>query len=108
MPSLDRRITVRRTVAGVNHFGEPETTVTDYPIWAGVADLSAFDVEQEGGTFTNRLRKWTVRYRADLAGASTDELSVLDGDATYNVTNLVRQQDGAERRRFMVLEGVAV
>ena len=106
--ALDRRITVRRTVAGTNAFGEPTETVTDYPVWAGIADLSAFDVEQEGGVFTARLRKWRVRYRADIAGATTAELSVIDGADTYNVTNIVRQRDGAERRRFMEIEGEAV
>ena len=105
---LDRRITVRRTVTGTNDFGESTETVTDFQVWAGVADLSAFDVESEGGTFTNRLRKWTIRWRSDFVSFDTSELSVIDGAEMFNVTNLVRQQDGAERRRFMLIEGVAV
>ena len=105
---LDRRITVRRTVTGTNDFGESTETVTDFQVWAGVADLSAFDVESEGGTFTNRIRKWTIRWRADFAALDTSELAVIDDGESYNVTNIVRQQDGAARRRMMIIEGVAV
>ena len=109
MPSLDRRITVRRSVADTNDFGEPTETVTDVQVWASVADLSAFDVESEGGTFSERLRKWTIRWRKDLATANTSEISVIeDGTLTYNVTNIVRQVQDAERKRTMVLEGIAV
>ena len=108
MPTLDRRITVRRTVQGTNAFGEYEETTTDYPVWASVSDLSAFDVESEGGTFTNRLRKWGIRWRADFAAIETAELSVIEGGLVYNVQNLVRQSEGEARRRMMSIEGVAV
>ena len=108
MPALDRRITVRRTVLDVNDFGETTETATDFPVWAGVGDLSAFDVESEGGSFTERLRKWEVRWRADFAAFDVDELAVIDGGETFNVTNLVRQREGQERRRMMLIEGVAI
>ena len=108
MPKLDRRITVRRTATTLNAFGEPSTTDTDYPVWAGVADLSAYDTESEGGTFNEALRKWEVRFRSEFADAPTDELVVIDGGLEYNVTNIVRQRNRAERRRFMVIEGVAI
>ena len=108
MPKLDRRITLRITEAGVNAFGEPTETETDHEIWAGVADLSAYDTESEGGTFNEALRKWEIRWRADLADAPTDELTVVDGGLEYNVTNIVRHRDRAERRRFMLIEGVAI
>ena len=108
MPTLDRRITVRRTVQTVNPFGEPVEETTDYPMWASVADLSAFDVEAEGGTFTERLRKWMVRWRADIAGFETHALTVIEGELSYNVTNIVRQREGAARRRFLLIEGVAI
>ena len=108
MPTLDRRITVRRTVYVPNAFGKPVETITNFPIWAGVADLSAFDVEQEGGVFDERLRRWDIRYRADFAAFTISELSVIDSDETFNVQNLVRQPDRGERRRFMKIEGVAV
>ena len=108
MPGLDRRVIVRRSVETSNQFGETVTTDTDYPLWAGVSDLSAFDVESEGGTFTKRLRKWTIRWRSDLEMADTSELTVVDGEIAYDVTNVVRQQDGKERRKMMILEGVAI
>ena len=108
MPALDRRITVRRSVEGTNDFGEYTETVTDFQAWASVADLSAFDVESEGGTFSKRLRKWMIRWRSDLATANTSELSVIDGSLTYSVTNIVRQIEGGERKRTMVLEGIAI
>ena len=108
MPALDRRIVVRRSATTVNDFGESETVEIDNPVWAGVADLSAFDTEERGGTFTERLRKWTIRWRSDFAALDTSELTVIDEGLSYNVTNIVRQQDGAARRRMMIIEGVAV
>ena len=108
MPTLDRRIVVRVAVDSVNDFGELVSTTVDHSVWAGVADLSAFDTEERGGTFTERLRKWTIRWRSDFAALGTEELTVIDGGQTYNVTNIVRQQDGAERRRFMLIEGVTI
>ena len=108
MPGLDRRVIVRRSVETSNQFGETVTTDTDYPLWAGVSDLEAFDVESEGGTFDKRLRRWTIRWRSDLAMALTSELSVVDNGISYDVLNVVRQRDGAERRKMMYLEGVAI
>ena len=108
MPGLDRRIVVRRATAGVNQFGEPTVTTADHGLWAEVADLSAFDVQDTGGTFVEAFRKWRIRWRSDLADAPTNEITVLDGGLSYNVTNIVRQEDRAERRRFMIVEGVAV
>ena len=40
MPTLDRRITVRRSVSDFNIYGEPETIVTDWPSWATRLDAS--------------------------------------------------------------------
>ena len=108
MPSLDRRIVLRVSGEETNSFGESETTTADYSVWAGVADLSAFDTEERGGTFSERLRKWTIRWRSDFAALDTSELTVIDEGLSYNVTNLVRQQDGAERRKMMLIEGVAI
>ena len=110
MPGLDRRIVVRVAVSGTNDFGEPTETTTDYPMWAGAADLSAFDVSEEGGEFTSRLRKWMVRWRSEIAVADlgTTQVRVIDDELIYNVTNIVRQQDGRARRRMMILEGEAV
>ena len=108
MPTLDRRIIVRRTVLGTNDFGETTEAATDFPVWAGVADLSAFDVESEGGSFDERLRRWDVRWRSDFASFPISELAVIDAGETFNVTNLVRQQEGRERRRMMLIEGVAI
>ena len=88
--------------------GESETASVDHSVFAGVADLSAFDVESEGGAFTNRLRKWSIRWRSDFAALGTEGLTVIDDGLSYNVTNIVRQQDRAERRRFMLIEGVAI
>ena len=80
MPTLDRRITVRRTVYGSRtHLARRRSRRSQTSlIWAGVADLSAFDVEQEGGTFDERLRRWDIRWRADFAAFTISELTVLD------------------------------
>ena len=108
MPQLDRRIALRTVTESTNGFGETTSTTVDVPIWASVADLSAFDTEEQGGVFTERLRKWTIRWRSDFAALDTSELTVIDEGLSYNVRNIVRQQDGKERRRFMLIEGVAV
>ena len=84
MPALDRRIVVRVATHDRNKAGELVEAHTDYPVWASVADLSAFDTEEAGGEFTEAIRKWTVRYRAEFVAATTDTLSVVDGDETYN------------------------
>ena len=108
MPQLDRRIVVRRLEQTINDFGEAVETFTDHGVWAGVADLSAFDTEAEGGIFTAAIRKWRIRWRADFAGVATNMLSVVDEGHSFNVTNVVEQRDRAERRRFMEIEGVAI
>ena len=108
MPALDRRIVVRVSVHSRNKVGELVEAHTDYPVWASVADLSALDTEEAGGVFTEAIRKWTVRYRAEFVAATTDALSVLDGGETYNVRNVVEQRERDERRRFIMIEGVAV
>ena len=109
MPALDRRIIVRITTSARDpETGELVESQDDFPVWATVADSSSFDTESQGGTFTTALRKFVVRWRREFDQASTDSLVILDGVQIFNVTNLVRQRDGAERRRFMSLEGVAV
>ena len=108
MPALDRRIVVRRSAETVNDFGESESVEIDTAVWASVADLSAFDTEGQGGAFTERLRKWAIRWRSDFAALDTSELTVIDEGLSYNVTNIVRQQDRAERRKMMLIEGVAI
>ena len=65
-------------------------------------------MESQGGTFNEALRRWETRWRADIAGFAVSELTVIEGGTTYNVTNLVRQRNRAERRRFMDIEGVAI
>ena len=107
MPGLDRRIVVQVAVTSVNVFGEPVHTRTDYPMWAGVADLSAFSVSEEGGQFTDRIRRWMVRWHREIFLTESTQVKVIDSGVTYGVINIVRQQDGRARRRMILIEGTS-
>ena len=52
LPTLDRWITVRRTLTTRDLFGEHDLDVIDYPQWATRLDLSQADKEQAGGVLT--------------------------------------------------------
>ena len=101
MPALDRRITVRRTVTTRNQFGESVETTTDYPQWATREDASQADKELAGGSLTQAVRAYIVRYRAELAEAITSELTVLDGGLTLDCTNITEASRRGERRKFL-------
>ena len=104
MPSLDRRIVVRRTVTARNQFGEAVETVTDFPQWATREDASQSDKEQAGGALTQAARAYLIRYRAELADAITSELSVVDGIITLDCTNITEATRLGERRKFLRVE----
>ena len=63
MPVLDRRITVRRSVSDFNIYGEPETIVTDWPVWATRLDASLLDAAQAGGQLDTASRTYIIRWR---------------------------------------------
>ena len=104
MPSLDRRIVVRRTVTARNQFGESEETLTNFPLWATREDFSQADKEEAGGVLTTATRGYVVRYRSEIADALTAELSVIDGTITLNATNVTEATVRGERRKFLRLE----
>ena len=104
MPSLDRRIVVRRTITARNQFGESVETTTDYPQWATREDFSQADKELAGGTLTLASRAYVIRYRAELADAATSELTVLDGGLTLDCTNITEASRRGERRKFLRVE----
>ena len=106
MPSLDRRIIVRRTVSAFDQFGESVETVTEYPQWATREDASQADKETAGGVLTLATRAYIVRYRAEIADALTSELSVVDDGLTLNATNVVEATLRGERRKFLRIEAV--
>ena len=106
MPTLDRRITVRRTFFTRNQFGENVATATDFPMWAGREDASQTDKESAGGALTQASRAYLVRYRPELADAITSELSVIDGTLTLDATNITEATRQGERRKFLRIEAV--
>ena len=107
MPSLDRRVVVRRTVTTRNSFGEAVQTVTDLPMWASRLDASVIDTSGEGGELTTSTRAYIVRWRRDLAEALVSELSVIEGGLTLNALNVMeRARERDERRRFLRIEAV--
>ena len=106
MPSLDRRIVVRRTVTARNLFGEQEVVVMDYPLWATRQDSSQLDKETAGGSLTLAARAYVVRYSSELADAITSEISVIDGALSLDATNIVEATRQGERRKFLRIEVV--
>ena len=106
MPSLDRRIVVRRTITARNQFGESVETTTDYPQWATREDFSQADKELAGGTLTLASRAYVIRYRAELADAATSELTVIDGSLALDATNIVEATRLGERRKFLLIEAI--
>ena len=104
MPSLDRRIVVRRTETRFNEYGEPTTTKTDFPVWATRIDRSQEDIEQAGGQIDQPARAYRLRWRREIAEAATSELSVIDSTLTLNATNVVEQTERGQRRRFITIE----
>ena len=105
MPALDRRVVVRRTTTTTNFFGEPESTVTDVPMWATRVDASLIDAATEGGDLNSATRTYVVRWRRDLVEALASDLSVIEGEQTLSVDNIIEQGDErAQRRRFLRLE----
>ena len=107
MPTLDRRITVRRTVSDFNQYGEAETIVTDWPSWATRLDASLLDAAQAGGSLDTASRTYIVRWRREIAEAQASQIFVLEGDATLKATNIIEQaRVRDERRRFLRIEVV--
>ena len=104
MSGLDRRITVRRSVSDFNIYGEPETIVTDWPVWATRLDASLLDAAQ-GGQLDTASRTYIIRWRREIAEATASQIFVLEGDATLNATNIVEQvRERDARRRFLRIE----
>ena len=107
MPALDRRITVRRAVTTTNSFGEPVESTTDYGVWATRLDASVIDAATEGGDVNTSTRTYVVRWRREIAEALTSELSVVEGERTFSVDNVIEQaRPRDERRRFLRIETV--
>ena len=107
MPTLDRRITVRRSVSDFNIYGEPETIVTDWPVWATRLDASLQDAAQAGGQLDTTSRTYVVRWRREIAEAQASQIFVLEGTAILNATNIVEQaREHDARRRFLRIEVV--
>lgn len=104
MPTLDRRIVVKRTVTTRNEFGEAVETVTDLPQWATREDFTQTDKELAGGVLTQASRSYIVRYRAEIADAITSEISVIDGGLTLDCTNITEATRQGERRKFLRIE----
>ena len=79
MPSLNRRITVRRSVTAANDFGEVVTTVTDFNVWAELRqDRLARNVDV-GGLYSLADRVWRVTFNQAFvdAHAAGNTLSVV-------------------------------
>ena len=105
MPTLDRRITVRRTVSDFDQFGEASSVITDWPSWATRLDASLLDAAQAGGQLDSAARTYVIRWRREIAEATASQISVLEGTAILSATNIAENaRDRDERRKFLRIE----
>ena len=108
--ALDRRITVTYEGPGGarDMHGEyvPGPTITK-SVWATRRDLSAQDVLESGGSRTEILRDWQIRWRKDIAEIQESDLfsslMVLDNGKLFNVTKVLEEtgRDGDFRKRWL-------
>ena len=101
---LDRVITLGIETAGYrddNGRWVPGETL-EHSIWATRTDKSLSDIDESGGSRSIAERSYLVRWRADLAAAVPETITVTDNGQTFNVANIVEVQE--RRRRFMTLE----
>ena len=105
MPALDRRVTVRVASEGVNDFGEPVPTTTDYPVWATLMqDRLARNIEA-GGVYALADRVWRVRFNQAFADAHAagQTISVIYGAEDPDIVTGIGEPARADRRRFLDL-----
>ena len=117
---LDRRITILVTQPGYrddNGRFVDGTTVT-LNMWASRRDKTLTDVAEAGGSRTEILRTYRIRWLRELNWTSTQRMTVSDGSFNvvsindpfspilWSVDNIVEvtDRDGNGRRRFMDLE----
>ena len=105
MPALDRRITVRVQAEGVNQFGEPETTTTDYQAWATLVQDRLARHFEAGGVYALADRVWRVRFNQALVDAHAEgqTISVIYGAEDPDVVTGVGEPARVNRRRFLDL-----
>ena len=109
---LDRRVTVRTTVSGVNSFGETVETTTDYPTWATLLQDKLARQLDVGGAYASANRVWRVRYDRRFLDALASEGRVIviydDPDATEppgegDTITTIGEPENLGRRRFLDL-----
>ena len=116
MPALDRRITVRVSTTGFNAFSEPESTTTDYPVWATLVQDRVTRGIGEAGVYANADRVWRVRFNQVFLDAigSGEQVDVIVGsvqaaadgsmpNANFDTITGIGEPERADRRRFLDL-----
>ena len=73
-------------------------------VWATRDDRSLENVIEAGGDRGIAERAYKVRWRSDLASTLPTNISVQDGTQSFQVSNIVEETEGHDRRRYMVLE----
>ena len=81
--------------------------VTSSRVWAERDDKALEDIEQEGGSRNVARRNYRLRWRSDLAATVPTNITIMDGSQVFQVSNIVEEEEGYGRRRFMVLEVTA-
>ena len=110
---LDKRVTVRTTVTGVNDFGETVETTTNYPVWAQlIQDKLARNIGV-GGVYALANRVWRVRYNRAFLDALAVEGSVkviyFEGGGDDGSTDIIStigeppDRDRMKRRQYLDL-----
>ena len=111
MPA-DRLITVNVSNPGTYQDGDfvPGTLQVAIRTWATRRDRTQEDIHEEGGARDEARRDWRIRWDSRIANSSTRDIAVVDGTATFTISNMVEEtrRRGSQdlRRRFLTLQGV--
>ena len=117
---LDRKITISVSAPGYrdNNGRYVEGATTTFNVWATRHDKTLTDVAEAGGSRTEILRTYRIRWLRELNWTNTNQIKVGDGSFSvvaitdpytpivWSVDKLIEvtDRDGSGRRRFMDLE----
>ena len=91
--TLNRKITIRRRVTGVDPIGQPiDTTETVATVWANIRHTSGLEAIKGGAEASIVKSSIRIRYRAGIDASMT----VLHGVTTYQIKAVLPDEAGRD------------
>ena len=106
---VDRLLIIQRDDGEDNEYGEYSPNWVDaYRVWALKRDRDLRERIEAGGTRTEKLRDWRIRWSSSLFAESTARLRVVDDGLTWNIVSMIEHTGRFRdvRRRFIDIQGV--